>query len=410
MYPIRKKMAITLRFRLRTGQTTGDKPRQLYIRLKVNGTTCSDYASGVYVRPDKWNSGYQKLTGYSKLAQQTNQELEAIEAEHKRLLSEMERLYQAGILPMPPVAETIKQHWTRQATLIPTLLEAYKLHLAYLQSLDGTPDERNKRTLDKWRNGQDYLKEYIAHVHAERLTVDLVSVKWAEGFYHYLVRKPLSQATAARFVGYLRASITYMVDTQRVSANPIGGYFPDKGPDKPIYFLENEHLERLWALDTDDYTHGVVRDWLLLMCYTGMDQPDLERYVKNPARYHEQTDDGVMIAIPRGKTDLVACIPLLDEVNQLLALYPNGIPSFTNQTMNRWTWIIEKQIGFDQRLTVKICRKTAGAVFLQKGFRIEEVSKILGHSSMQTTIRHYVKVTGAMVKAGMKRVNSQRKP
>lgn len=400
----RERLKLSVRFRLRAGQNTGEQPRQLYIRLTVNGVTASDYASGVKVRPDKWNSSLQKVTGTSKLAQELNRELEQIEAEHRNLLAELMRLHQAGIIPQLPTASLLRQHWTQKATLIPTLLEAFDTYLAYLESLEGTPDGREVRTLSKWKNGRSYLSDYVEASKSEKLTVDLVTEVWAKGFYHYLIKKPLGLASAARFVGYLRASINHMVEIRKVGYNPIINYYPDKGKDKPIYFLEEEHLDRLWALEAGDHSHGLVRDWLLLMCYTGLDQPDLERYVVNPAQYTQVTEDGPMIVINRGKTELTACIPLLGEVHEVLARHPNGIKPATNQLMNSWTWIIEKQIGFEHRFTTKICRKTAGALFLRNGFRMEEVSKILGHSNMQTTMRNYVKVTAAMVQAGMRRV------
>ncbi|MBD2752007.1 tyrosine-type recombinase/integrase [Spirosoma validum] len=395
---------MTVYFRLRTGQRSSEKPRQLYIRLKVDGVECSDYASGVYVRPDKWNSSQQKVVGYSKLAQETNNELESILAEHKSLLAELMRLHNAGVIPLLPAAETIKQHWTRKATLIPTLLDAFQTHYTYLRSLKGTPEAREERTLSKWKNGMDYLAEYVKLSKSERLTCDLISNKWAEGFYHYLIKKPLGLATAARYTGYLRASLNHLVEIQQLAQNPIANYFPDKGKDKPIYFLEDEHLDKLWQVETPTESHGLARDWLLLLCYTGMDQPDLERYVASPGNFTEETEAGPMIVIPRGKTGLIACIPLLPEVGRVLANYPGGIPKMSNQEINRWTTIIQDQIGFTERLTVKICRKTAGALFLRKGYRIEEVSKVLGHSSIQTTLRNYVRVTGAMVRAGMLRV------
>lgn len=403
----RERLRISVRFRLRPGQTTGDKPRQLYIRLKVDGTTCADYSSGVYVQVDKWNSQTQKLIGYSKLAQQANQELEAIVAEHKTLLAELMRLQKAGILVQSPTAEIVKQHWTRKTTLVPTLLAAYDQQLVYLRSLDGTPDAREKRTLDKWENGKQHLTAYIEEQKQGRLTADLITPLWAEGYYHWLIKRPLGLASAARYVGYLRASINHLVASQQIARNPIENYYPDKGKDKPVYFLESVHLERLWGLEATGLpTLALVRDWLLLMCYTGMDQPDLERYVVNPSAFEQSTEAGSMILINRGKTDLTACVPLLPEVNRILANYPNGMPTLTNQAVNRWTKIVQEQIGFEERLTTKICRKTAGALFLRLGFRIEEVSKVLGHSSIQTTLRNYVRVTSAMVEAGMRRVQS----
>jgi len=408
MYIPKPRMALKLKFRLRTGQTTGDKPRQLYIRISVDNTYAkSDYASGIMVRPDKWDVGRQRLLGNSKLAKETNDELENVVADHKNLLADLVRLHKAGIISQKPDAELVRQHWTQKSSLLPTLLDAYDEHLSYLHALAGTPDAREPRTLEKWDNGRLYLAQYIADVGAQKLTCDLVTPKWAEGWYHALIRRPLGLASAARFIGYLRASIGHLVALGKLSVNPLASYFPDKGKDKPIYALEQHHIDVLWRLEALDDTQALVRDWLLLMIYTGMDQPDLERYVASPEKYREETPDGPVIHVPRGKTKLVATIPLLDEVGQIMALYPAGMRTLSNQTINMETRLIQRLIGFEHRLTTKICRKTATHVFAGRGFAIHEVSKILGHASLQTTLRNYFKPTGETVKQGMKRIGQQ---
>ena len=57
-------------------------------------------------------------------------------------------------------------------------------------------------------------------------------------------------------------------------------------------------------------------------------------------------------------------------------------------------------------VSIKIGRKTAGALFLAKGYRMEAVSKILGHATVAITERHYVKVTGSLVDVEMKRLST----
>ncbi len=233
-----------------------------------------------------------------------------------------------------------------------------------------------------------------------------MTIGWADGFYRALIKRGLGLASAARFVGYVRASINHLVRNGELQRNPLENCFPDKGKDKEVYFLEQQHLTRLWNLELTG-TAAVARDWLLLMCYTGMDQGDLMTYMNNRPFYEQQTAEGVLIAIPRGKTGLVAHIPLLFEVEAILRRYPNGIPSLTNQHLNRFGLTFESLIGFDHRLTTKTCRKTAGAIFILAQYSIPEVSGILGHASTQTTLRNYVKITSEMVKNGMRRVGNR---
>ncbi|WP_369008981.1 tyrosine-type recombinase/integrase [Larkinella terrae] len=54
--------------------------------------------------------------------------------------------------------------------------------------------------------------------------------------------------------------------------------------------------------------------------------------------------------------------------------------------------MFESQIGYKNgRVTVKILRKTAGPLFLNKGYTLEVVQQVLGHCSISTTERHYGK-------------------
>lgn len=60
-----------------------------------------------------------------------------------------------------------------------------------------------------------------------------------------------------------------------------------------------------------------------------------------------------------------------------------------NQKMNSYLHIIERQIGFKKSLHSHLARHTYCTLLLNKGIRLEVVSKAAGHKSTKITQRFY---------------------
>ncbi|WP_128545034.1 tyrosine-type recombinase/integrase [Larkinella soli] len=418
----KRRMAISLKFRLRHGQTTGSAYRQLQIRLTINGQTATDYGSGEYVRPDKWNYLEQKMVGRSTEAQALNDNLSEIYARHKEILRQQKSDYQAGRRPDPPTAVSVRAAWLAEHRphLQPkapdpivkhpkTVLELMRGYIEHMRSYEGTEQAYSPKTLQNWEAHFNSVRKYLLKLEKTELTPAQTSRHWYKALYTWLLKRPMKAADAGRHLTHLRKVFEYYHEAGELPENPLQNYKPPTSPPKPVYFLEERHLTQLWRMKWLGEA-GVALDWFRLICYTGMDAGDLARYVEDPASLEVETGDGVVIDTSRLKTGLRAQIPKLLEVDVILRRYPGGIPFMSGKTINTYTHRIEEELAFPQRITCKIGRKTAGALFLTMGFRLEAVSLILGHASVKTTERYYVKILPSIVHHEMRRLNSKEKP
>jgi len=94
----------------------------------------------------------------------------------------------------------------------------------------------------------------------------------------------------------------------------------------------------------------------------------------------------------RGKTGVESFIPLLQIPLDILAKYEgklkNGklLPVISNQKMNEYLAEIAAICQINKRITYHLARHSfATEICLTKGVPIESVSKMLGHTNIQTT-------------------------
>ncbi|GAB3910452.1 hypothetical protein GCM10028803_50330 [Larkinella knui] len=219
-------------------------------------------------------------------------------------------------------------------------------------------------------------------------------------------KKTQNKDTATKYISFLKAALDYGIESELLEINPLEKLRFSRSKPKTVYFLEDKHLKKLWNLKLET-TADLARDLSLLVCYTGMDYPDLEKFLDNPHSYLASTSTGKQkIIINRSKPPFGECqIPYLQPITIILNKYKWKVPRLDDHTVNRFWQVFESQIGFkDGRVTVKILRKTAGSLFLNEGYTLEVVQKILGHTSISTTERHYAKIRDKRVDREMDRV------
>lgn len=404
------KNTMRLRYRLRPpgAGTNPDRLRTLYIRLKVNGSTAPDYATGIQVAARHWNQVSQCVTGSSEESRLLNNQLQHVRNQHAALF---ESLLRAGKVP---TARSIKDAWTMPVVPIPLLLQAATAYVSHLKGLRKTNEAIAPATLRRIIGGFRYLKKFI-HAHhqkAKDVPLDVVTIRWAKEYNTYLcgqVRpngKPVRAPNSAiRYVMHLRPLFDYLIEQEQVTVNPLTTLRLKREPGKAVTFLEDIHLQRLADLPLLEPL-ALVRDVVMMLCYTGLDLKDLRRFLKHPDHYIATTMSGEKkIVIDRGKTASDCHIPILPGVLDVIKRNTGSrLPS--EQHINRMLKVFQASIGFPHTLTAKICRKTAGTLFLNAGFSLEVVSKILGHNSTKTTERYYTRITSKRVDQEMVRVGT----
>lgn len=98
----------------------------------------------------------------------------------------------------------------------------------------------------------------------------------------------------------------------------------------------------------------------------------------------------------RVKTDENYFIVLLSPAMEILKKYNFVLPKITNQQYNLRLKIVADYAGLDRNLTVHMSRHTFATMCLNYGVKIENVSKMLGHTNVRTT-QEYAKVLNTEV-------------
>lgn len=117
---------------------------------------------------------------------------------------------------------------------------------------------------------------------------------------------------------------------------------------------------------------------------------------------------------PREKTNNMCNIPLLQIPQTLLEKYKDDkecqlrgqlLPVPTNQKMNAYLKEIADLCGINKRLTTHCARHTAAtSVFLANKVSMENVAKMLGHSSTRMT-QHYARILDQSIAEDMANVD-----
>ncbi|MFD1145406.1 tyrosine-type recombinase/integrase [Larkinella insperata] len=370
---------------------------ELQCHLEVDGQVQAPYGSGVYLLRQLWSPARQQAQGPTREARLVNGYLSEIRADHWAILLELKR---AGL---EPTAAAIQQQWQSGRALSAQLMPLYEEHLTRLHQRSG-PDRLSQHSLYRWNRGYHQLKDYLAQQQLTELAITGVSIGLAKTYYYWLRARPLSIDSAARYVGHLKEVLQFAVEEDLLANNKLTAWHIKAQPPKTVYCLSPAQLQQLQAMALPQPL-DVIRRWALLSCYTGLDFKDAVRLARHPSAYLVHSAHGAKIviqrlklkALPRAQPEWGVChIPLLAEAKVLLEQAPDW-PPVTIQRVNRNLGEIEKRLGLPFRLSTKICRKTAGALFLLRGYRTEAVQKILGLRHLRTLERHYLHLYSELV-------------
>lgn len=424
-------MPISIRFRIRPPKKGQARVNfaPIQVRLKIDRTTTAFAAvwkdEKLVVSPAKWSIQKRRSTERACLL---NDDLDALDSEIRRInRSQREQSRTPTALSVqyqlienePPVwtgaapAFWEFPRWLTKDSLIKELsgeTDLVDIIRAYLLTVV-EPGSIDRSTKHRWRRLPDLVKAY-----SPKITPRQLSDLWGSDFCDYLLtrrddrRYPdrgMTPHHAGRYVRMVSMVLDWMVRGRWLRKNELSGYQAPKGVTKDIYYLEPEQVYTLMQTRLTG-SGELARWWFCLMCVTGLDYPDAIAYVANRKSLEQMGKYGMKLIGKRKKApNNEFDVPLLDEVSELFAEYPKGPGRLSPQTLNKKTDVFEYILSFERNITIKTARKTFGALMLYKGYRIQEVSRMLGHSSIKTTEVYYIKVLGTMVDAGMKRVQEK---
>lgn len=377
-------MKILFWHRKQKENSRGEAP--IYCRITINGDRGTDFSTDVFCKLDSFNAGRQEVIG-DDIA---NLKLASIK--HK-----INTIY----LELDNKGETITPNGLRDI-----LKGKRNINLTFFQLMDEFRQYRVKQvelgeikdgTLERCEVAIKNMTHFLIQSNLKNLPIEMVSARIINDFYYWLQsEKKAGPEYSAKTIHIFKSMMNYAILNNYIKNNVIQSLRFKRGPKKKIEFLRPEELEILKMKRFASERLQQVADLFLLQCYTGFSYADLAEF--NPDLHIETDNKGrEWIIKARAKNEIESVLPYFLDAKVLVEKYLKvnltgltlNLPIITNQKYNSYLKEIADICGFSINLTTHIGRKTFGTIALNKGYSIESVSRMLGHSDIKTTQRHY---------------------
>jgi site-specific recombinase XerD len=284
-----------------------------------------------------------------------------------------------------------------------TLLELFDIYSKELKTAAGTNFSHNHYFYSRTRELlSDFLRRWYS---VSDIAVRETESRFIHDFEAYLTANyRFSHNTTAKHLKNLKHIMNVAVDRDFTGKNPFAKFNRQyKNPGREI--LTNEEVETLMTFQFDDKELEQTRDIFIFCCFTGLSYTDV--FNMNANNLQPAFDGKMWIKGRRRKTDVEYSIPLLNIPKMILEKYGNSRQD--NQLLPvtylvRYNLLLKKTAkicGIEKNLSSHIARHTfATTITLTKGVPIETVSKMLGHTSIQTT-QIYAKVINSKISSDM---------
>lgn len=259
--------------------------------------------------------------------------------------------------------------------------------------------EKNIRTstLKQYESLYNVLKEF-----GEIQTFHDVTETNFMKFEEWQKRRGIRQTTIGTRMGILKSFATDACRFGYMEKNPLDNYHIERGKARGRKYLTTEELKMLTSLKLTG-THDVARDVFLFMCYTSLSYSDAVKF-----DFHRDCfmkDGKYMFRDTRQKTEEEYFIVLIPQAVAILEKYDFRLPRYSNGCMNTLLKGIALMAGINKEVTCHMARHTAACLALNNGVRIEVVSKMLGHSNINTT-QIYAKMLTKEIEDAYEKVQS----
>ena len=341
-------------------------------RITVN-RTMAQFGCKLSCRPDLWNARESRLDGKSREAVETNAKLD------KLLLAvnaAFDMLVERG---QDFDATALKDLFQGSMETQMTLLRMTDRICEDLKARIGI--DRAKGTYPGYYYMRKTLGEFIPW---QFKTKDIVKGLAVDTVRHYLaILKKVCRIAYKE--GYAeRCHFANFTLPQKTERTPRA--------------LSREDFEKIRDVEIPAWrtTHILVRDLFLFACYTGTAYAD----VVSVTRENLYTDDdgSLWLKYRRKKNELRASVKLLPEALALIEKYhddnrPTLFPIIYHPNLRRHMKSLAVLAGVSSTLCYHQARHSfASLITLEAGVPIETISRMLGHSDIQTT-QVYARVT-----------------
>lgn len=258
-------------------------------------------------------------------------------------------------------------------------------------------EKKQKKTEGYAKDIETVVKHVKKYMGARNIYVSDVNKAWCQGFINYLGKVKtkeglkLEQSSVYNYFSIMVVALNKAVKTELIERNPFD-LLEDK-PKRAESKREYLTLEEVKELAETDIKNKAVKNAFLFSCFTGLRYSDIIGLTWANVR---ELGDGVkQLEFTQQKTKQRVVVPL--NVNALQWLPQKGLdnerifslpePTLLGRTIRRWI----SKTGIKKNVTFHVARHTYATMLLYYGADLYTVSKLLGHTNVQTT-QIYAKV------------------
>lgn len=397
----------TLSFLIRVARTNRNGESPIFARITVAGQR-AEFNINRTVTPDNWNAAKGIARGRSKKDTELNRYLDSIRVRfseiHAQLVDEEE-----VINPL-----VLKNHFLGNVAGPKMLCAVFRDVIAQYKEKEECGDVCTSTFL-RWERCEKYLSEFLQQregrpdIPIKKLTSGMI-----DDFEHFLrVNKRNGNNAAVKYIRYLKKVTRVAMANKWLEDDPfINKRYTRTEANREA--LDESEVKKLMSLNLSEFPRlEQVRDVFVFCCFTGLAFIDVATLTKEHIIMNQ--DGEKWIRKPRQKTDELSCIPLLEIPGRIVEKYANHptvvakgvvLPVISNQRMNSYLAEIATLAKVKKHLTTHIARHTFATMSLRNHVPIESISKMLGHSDIQTT-QIYARMVDEAISEDMQKMRSK---
>lgn len=195
--------------------------------------------------------------------------------------------------------------------------------------------------------------------------------------------KKISDSGVWNYHKCLRPIIKEACRQKLITINPYNNLKFNKGKSKAREYLTEEELSRLRTCVIDNKCIDHVRDLFLFQCFTGLSYVEIST-IDFANRVVSRSNKRILTG-RRVKTNSDYYISLMPQAIEILEKYNYDLRVISLDKYNKYISTMAGYADISKHITSHIARHTFAVFALNNGVAIETVSKILGHTNIQTT-------------------------
>ena len=351
-----------------------DRKTQGAVEIRITENRKSYWiATGIRVFRQEWAAG-QVVNRQD--APELNKRLALI---FQKVSSEINRFMEGG--QSVNIEELRRNVWAVMESGSPSFLEWIEDQIATLRVAYGT--RKHYMTLlarlKEWKNIQTWQD---------------VTVENLYGFDSWLHGRGISDSGVYNYHKCLKALLHRAVEFDRIATNPYNRMKIKRGEHENIEYLTEEemlifqHMILPYGSNLD-----VAHDLFVFQMYTGLPYSDMMAFDISDYKWDGMRWNKIGERI---KTGVPYVSSLLPPALSVLEKYGMTLPRISNQDYNRQLKALQTMAGIKTRLHSHLARHTFATYMLKHGVKIENLSRMLGHTNITQTQR-YAKVLAQSV-------------